>query len=384
MKPRLTVLTLAVDDLERAVHFYRDGLGLPTQGIIGAEFEHGAVAFFDLQHGLKLALWPRNSLAHDTGLARGTPSSTECSLGHNVASKQDVDAVMEQARQAGARIVKPAAIPSGAVTPAISPIRTATCGKWCGIPSSISPISSRFRYLGAHDLGTDSMNDYLGLLAGVVAAGIGGELFVRGAVGLAHWARISPGIIGATVAAFATSSPELSVSVNSALDGTPEIALGDALGSNVVNVALVLALALVIAGIQSPRDSIKRDFPVALLVPVITGVLFLDGVLSRVDGVLLLALFAAWLTAAVVEARRQRSAAEAVLGTPRVGAALAFGVVGLGFLVLAGNFIVVAAKGIAATYGIDEFIIGRHWSPSARPRRNSRPPSSPNCAATMK
>lgn len=202
------------------------------------------------------------------------------------------------------------------------------------------------------------MNDYLGLLAGVVAAGIGGELFVRGAVGLAHWARISPGIIGATVAAFATSSPELSVSVNSALNGTPEIALGDALGSNVVNVALVLALALVIAGIQSPRDSVKRDFPVALLVPVITGVLFLDGVLSRIDGLLLLALFAAWLTAAVVEARRQRSAAEAVLGTPRVGAALAFGVVGLGFLVLAGNFIVVAAKGIAATYGIDEFIIG--------------------------
>ena len=108
MKPRLTVLTLAVDDLERAMHFYRDGLGLPTQGIIGAEFEHGAVAFFDLQHGLKLALWPRSSLAHDARLARGTPSSTECSLGHNVASKQDVDAVMEQARQAGARIVKPA------------------------------------------------------------------------------------------------------------------------------------------------------------------------------------------------------------------------------------------------------------------------------------
>ena len=108
MKPRLTVLTLAVDDLERAVRFYRDGLGLPTQGIIGTEFEHGAVAFFDLQHGVKLALWPRNSLAHDTGLSAGAPSSTECSLGHNVASKQDVDAVMSQARQAGARIVKPA------------------------------------------------------------------------------------------------------------------------------------------------------------------------------------------------------------------------------------------------------------------------------------
>ena len=108
MTPRLTVLTLAVDDLERAVHFYRDGLGLPTLGIIGTEFEHGAVAFFDLQHGVKLALWPRSSLAHDTGLALGAPSSTECSLGHNVASQQDVDVVMEQARQAGARIVKPA------------------------------------------------------------------------------------------------------------------------------------------------------------------------------------------------------------------------------------------------------------------------------------
>ncbi|NMG27714.1 calcium/sodium antiporter [Aromatoleum evansii] len=202
------------------------------------------------------------------------------------------------------------------------------------------------------------MNDYLGLLAGVVAAGIGGELFVRGTVGLAHWARISPGIIGATVAAFATSSPELSVSVNSALDGTPQIALGDALGSNVVNVALILALALVIAGIQSPRDSLRRDFPVALLVPVITGVLFLDGVLSRVDGLLLLALFLAWLSAAVIEARRQRSAAEAVMGAPRAGAAIASAVVGLGFLVLSGNIIVISAKGIATTYGIDEFIIG--------------------------
>lgn len=108
MKPRLTVLTLAVDDLERALRFYRDGLGLPTEGIIGTEFEHGAVAFFDLQRGLRLALWPRASLAHDTGLPVGVPSATECSLGHNVATRQEVDAVMEQARRAGARIVKPA------------------------------------------------------------------------------------------------------------------------------------------------------------------------------------------------------------------------------------------------------------------------------------
>jgi catechol 2,3-dioxygenase-like lactoylglutathione lyase family enzyme len=108
MKPRVTVITLAVDDLERALRFYRDGLGLPTQGIFGQEFEYGAVAFFELQPGLKLAIWPRKSLAHDTGLAQGPASATEVSLGHNVSSKAEVDAVMAQAREAGAVIVKAA------------------------------------------------------------------------------------------------------------------------------------------------------------------------------------------------------------------------------------------------------------------------------------
>jgi catechol 2,3-dioxygenase-like lactoylglutathione lyase family enzyme len=108
MKPRITLITLGVDDLERALRFYRDGLGLKTEGIIGQEFEHGAVAFFDLQAGLKLALWPRASLAHDAELAQGPASATEFSLGHNVPSRTKVDAVMAQARQAGAVIVKPA------------------------------------------------------------------------------------------------------------------------------------------------------------------------------------------------------------------------------------------------------------------------------------
>jgi uncharacterized protein len=108
MKPRITVITLGVDDLERSLAFYRDGLGLPTQGIIGTEYEHGAVVFFDLNAGLKLAIWPRASLAHDSGLALGCPSAMELSIGHNVASTQEVDAVMEQARQAGAVIVKAA------------------------------------------------------------------------------------------------------------------------------------------------------------------------------------------------------------------------------------------------------------------------------------
>lgn len=108
MKPRITVITLGVDDLERALRFYRDGLGLATPGIVGTEFAHGAVAFFDLQNGVKLALWPRASVAHDTGLAPGPVAPTAFTLGHNVNSKQEVDAVMVQAARAGARIVKPA------------------------------------------------------------------------------------------------------------------------------------------------------------------------------------------------------------------------------------------------------------------------------------
>jgi catechol 2,3-dioxygenase-like lactoylglutathione lyase family enzyme len=108
MKPRITLLTLGVDDLEKSLAFYRDGLGLPTEGIVGTEFEHGAVAFFDLQNGVKLALWPRKSIAHDAKLPLQPPSATELTIGHNVASKEEVDAVMEQAKRAGANIIKPA------------------------------------------------------------------------------------------------------------------------------------------------------------------------------------------------------------------------------------------------------------------------------------
>lgn len=108
MKPRITVITLGVDDLERALGFYRDALGLQTEGIIGKEFEHGAVAFFELQAGLRLAVWPRASISHDSGLPVSRPSATEFTIGHNVSSKAEVEAVMEQARAAGASIVKAA------------------------------------------------------------------------------------------------------------------------------------------------------------------------------------------------------------------------------------------------------------------------------------
>lgn len=108
MKPRISMITITVEDLGRSLRFYRDGLSLVTAGIIGTEFEHGAVAFFDLQAGLKLAVWPRDSLAHDSGLPAKQPDPVGFSLGHNVVSREEVDAVMAQAEKAGATIVKPA------------------------------------------------------------------------------------------------------------------------------------------------------------------------------------------------------------------------------------------------------------------------------------
>lgn len=104
MNPRIDVITLAVGDLERSLAFYRDGLGLPTEGIVGTEFEDGAVAFFEVNDGLTLALYPREALAKDADVAVGTPSQAELSIGHLVGSRADVDAVMEQAGNAGAEI----------------------------------------------------------------------------------------------------------------------------------------------------------------------------------------------------------------------------------------------------------------------------------------
>ena len=104
--PRITVVTLGVADLERSVAFYRDGLGWATEGIIGTEFPDGAVAFFTLAGGLRLALWPRASLARDAGVAQGAPSPTELSLGYNVTAIDEVDRVFSVAIAAGATAVK--------------------------------------------------------------------------------------------------------------------------------------------------------------------------------------------------------------------------------------------------------------------------------------
>lgn len=108
MKPTFAILTLGVDDLEKSLRFYRDGLGFPSAGIVGKEFEHGDVAFFDLENGIKLALYSRENLAWDAQAARGQSSATEFSIGYMADSEAAVDNIMDIAEKAGAAIVKPA------------------------------------------------------------------------------------------------------------------------------------------------------------------------------------------------------------------------------------------------------------------------------------
>jgi catechol 2,3-dioxygenase-like lactoylglutathione lyase family enzyme len=110
MKPYVTVLTLGVDDLERSLAFYRDGLGLPTDGIVGREFENGAAFFIELNDNLKLALYPATSLAKEAGVAPTSSRLGVIAIGHNVGSKDEVDAVMKQAERAGAVITDPARV----------------------------------------------------------------------------------------------------------------------------------------------------------------------------------------------------------------------------------------------------------------------------------
>lgn len=108
MRPSISYITLGVANLERSLSFYRDAFGWPTAGIVGEQYSHGAVAFFKLEGGLTFALWPRSSIAADSGVACGAPDSCGLMLAHNVESIAAVDHLMAHLAAAGAHIQKPA------------------------------------------------------------------------------------------------------------------------------------------------------------------------------------------------------------------------------------------------------------------------------------
>lgn len=197
----------------------------------------------------------------------------------------------------------------------------------------------------------------LTLLGGVILAGLGGELFVRGVLGFARWARIPAAVAAATLGALATSSPELFVSSIAALNGKPTIGLGDATGSNVVNIALVLALAVLLKPIRAGRREMGLDFWAAIGTTVLLGTLAVDGTIGAVDGVILLLAFSAWMTTHVRRALAGRT--RAVAGEKVAGYRVLLDcAAGLVLLVVAGHLVVDGAKTIAEACGIPPFIIG--------------------------
>jgi len=203
-----------------------------------------------------------------------------------------------------------------------------------------------------------SANDIAAISGAVVLAALGGEAFLRGVLGIAGWLRVPKLLVATTLAAFATSSPELTVSTIAALAGKPEIGLGDALGSNVVNIALIFGLALLFGPIRAQRKELGRDFALVLSVPLLTLWLASDGTLSRLDGIFLLLIFSIWMVAVVRDGVQARAAAAPVAAAPPPTGALIYGLLGLASLILAGHLFVSGASGIAMAFGIDAYIIG--------------------------
>ncbi|MDD2884845.1 MAG: sodium:calcium antiporter [Dechloromonas sp.] len=203
-----------------------------------------------------------------------------------------------------------------------------------------------------------SPGDIAAVLAAVALAALGGEAFLKGVLGVAGWLRMPKLLVATTLAAFATSSPELTVSSVAALSGQPEIGLGDALGSNVVNIALIFGLALLFGPIKTERQHIGRDFGLALAAPALTWMMLSDGNLSRYEGGLLLAMFVVWMLLTIRSATAQRQ--PAIPGDAQAGLAstMAYSIGGLLALVTAGRLFVSGASNIGAALGLDPYIIG--------------------------
>ncbi|MFC5379811.1 calcium/sodium antiporter [Aquipuribacter nitratireducens] len=207
----------------------------------------------------------------------------------------------------------------------------------------------------------------LSLLGGLVVLVVGGELLVRGAGGLALALGLSPLVVGLTVVSFATSAPELAVTLDATLAGSPELAVGNVVGSNIANVLLVLGLSALVLPLAVATGVLRQDVPVMIGFSVLALVLALDGGIGRLDGVVLVALLLAYTAWLVVASRRteRRSAGttQAPVRRParsarRVGVDVLLVVVGVGLLVLGARLLVGAATGIGAALGVSDLVMG--------------------------
>lgn len=206
----------------------------------------------------------------------------------------------------------------------------------------------------------------LTFIAGLVLLVVGAELLVRGAARLAMSLGISPLVVGLTVVAFGTSSPELAVSVQGALDGRPDLALGNVVGSNIFNILFVLGVSALAAPLVVDRQLVRREIPIMIGISLLFWGLALDGAISTLDGALLVALLLVYTVALVVVSRRQPASVPPVevpagdAGGPlRLRSVqLVLIVAGLVLLVLGSRWLVSAAVEFARMIGVSELVIG--------------------------
>lgn len=210
--------------------------------------------------------------------------------------------------------------------------------------------------------------DLLLFFVGGALLAVGAELLVRGASRVAAAAGISPLVVGLTVVAFGTSSPELAVTIGSAVQGEPDLALGNVVGSNIVNILLILGLSAVVAPLVVAQQLVRLDVPLLIAVSVVTVLLGLDGALGRLDGMLLVAGLAAYTVFLIWQSRRESAGirTEYQAGVGEAGDAgggtwplnIALVVIGLLLLVLGAEWLLQAAVGFAAALGVSSLVIG--------------------------
>lgn len=205
------------------------------------------------------------------------------------------------------------------------------------------------------------------LLGGLALLTVGAEVLVRGAARLATAVGISPLVIGLTVVAFGTSSPEMAVSVQSALSGQADIAIGNVVGSNIFNVLFILGLSAIVAPLIVSQQLVRVDVPIMIGVSLLALALAWDGYVSRLEGALLFAGVIAYTIFAVYQGRKESKAVEEEYAQefgakPRGAAQIAlngvFIVVGLMLLVLGSNWLVDGAIALARAFGVSELVIG--------------------------
>lgn len=209
---------------------------------------------------------------------------------------------------------------------------------------------------------------WLAMIGGLVALTVGAEFLVRGASRLAALAGISPLVIGLTVVAYGTSTPELAVSIKSALGGQSDVGLGNVVGSNIFNVLLILGICAIIQPLHVNSQLVRTDVPIMIAVSVIVLLMSLNGVIGRLDGMFLISGAAAYTAFTIYTSRKEKAEVQtefqSLVPSPTTSKAAdalraaIFVAIGLAALVLGSRFFVDGAVALARSFGVSELVIG--------------------------